>query len=89
VTTGERRVFKATLRAALRGQARGLALAAPEEAALARLIQFQSVDPYMARLLAAWALGHPPVTVLAFHERCSPKTLQTRLAAVIDRYLGA
>jgi hypothetical protein len=36
-----------------------------------------------------WGAGVPPVTVLAYHERCSPKTLQTRLDVILDRYLGA
>jgi hypothetical protein len=85
--TGERKAFKNALRTALRGRARDIPLTAQEDSVLIRLAQFKDLDPHGARLLAAWAIG-TRLTVLAYHERCCPRTLLTRLDASLNEYLG-
>jgi hypothetical protein len=89
VTAAERKTFKTTLRAAIRGQARGNVLAAPEEAALARLTRFKELDPHGAKLVAAWASGVPALTTVAHCEGCCTKTLLARINRILKEYLGA
>jgi hypothetical protein len=89
MTAAERRMFKTTLRAALRGRARGLVLSVAEDSALIRLIKFRDVDPNGAKLIAAWASGVPALTTVAHCEGCCTKTLLARIDAILKEYLGA
>jgi hypothetical protein len=84
MTAAERRVFKGVLRSAIRKQA---PLAAEEETALLLLTRFKDIDAHGARTVAAWASGVPAFSVVAFYERCSPRTLQTRLAAILREFV--
>jgi hypothetical protein len=79
MTPGERAAVKATLRAALRRRARGLALTAAEDFALIRLERFKDIDPHGARLVGVWAAGVPAFTTAAHCERCCTKTLLARI----------
>jgi hypothetical protein len=75
MTPAERRAFKNELRSAISRRARGLPLTAAEDAALGRLIRFRT--------------GALAFSILAYHERCSTRTLQSRIAAILDRCFGA
>jgi hypothetical protein len=84
----KRKAFKNALRTAFAARARGVELTPAEDAALDRLMQFKTRDLYAAKLVAAWAAGVPPFTVLAAHERCCTETLRGRIDGYVDAMNG-
>jgi hypothetical protein len=83
MTSSERRAFKSELRQVLRRRALGIPQPTQAEALLLWMDWLHRHDRDGARRLMAWATG-VRLTVLAFHERCCPDTIEKRINASLD-----
>jgi hypothetical protein len=79
----DRKAFKSELRAVLRRRALGIPQPAQAEVLLLWFAWLHRHDRVGARRLMAWATG-VRLTVLAFHERCCPGTVEKRINASLD-----
>jgi hypothetical protein len=83
MTGTDRKAFKSELRAALRRQALGIPQPTQADVLLLWMDWLHRHDRVGARRLMAWAIG-TRLTVLAFHERCCPDTIEKRINASLD-----
>jgi hypothetical protein len=83
VTGAERKAFKSELRAALRRRALGIPQPTQADVLLLWMDWLHRHDRDGARRLMAWATG-VRLTVLAFHERCYPDTIEKRINVSLD-----